>query len=69
MLLRTNFKHDLQQKQSELLSLLRPKSMEDINKALSQYYHRTLYNLDFAQHSRTQLLELINLVNGNASVG
>ena len=69
VLLRTNFKHDLLQKQSELLSLWKEKSMDDINSAISSLYHQTLYNLDFKDYSREQLINLVTLLNGNASVG
>ena len=67
VLLRTNFKHELIQKQSELLSLLKSKSMEEVNTALSALYHQTLYNLDFKDYSREQLINLVNLLNGNSS--
>jgi hypothetical protein len=69
VLLRTNFKHDLVQKQSELLSLMKTKSMEEVNTALSSLYHQTLYNLDFQHYSRDQLAALVSLLNGNASFG
>lgn len=43
--------------------------MEEINNSLSALYHQTLYSLDFASFSRQEILELINLLNGNASLG
>lgn len=69
VLLRVNFKHEVIQKQSELLSLLKSKTVEEINNGLSALYHQTLYNLDFKDYTREQILELINLLNGNSSLG
>ena len=69
VLLRVNFKHDLLQKQSELLSLQKPKSMEEINTSLSALYHQTLYTLDFKDYSRDQLVSLITLLNKDPSIG
>ena len=64
-MLRVNFKHDLLQKQSELLSLQKTKSMEEINNSLSALFHQTLYTLDFKDYSRDQLINLITLLNKN----
>ena len=68
VLLRVNFKHELIQKQSELLSLMKTKSMEEINGSLSQLFHQTLYTLDFKNHSREQLLLLVELLNKNSEI-
>ena len=43
--------------------------MEDVNSAISALYHQTLYNLDFKDYSRDQIINLVTLLNGNASVG
>ena len=48
---------------------MRSKSMEEVNAALSALYHQTLYNLDFKDYSREQLISLVTLVNGNSSFG
>ena len=43
--------------------------MEDTNTAISALYHQTLYNLDFKDYSRDQLINLATLLNGNGSLG
>jgi hypothetical protein len=68
VLLRTHFKHDLLQKHSELLSLLKKKTVEEINGSLSDLYHRTLYNLDFKNFGREEILSMLTTLNGNSSL-
>lgn len=48
VLLRTNFKLELDKKHNELLSLMKKMSLEEVNDFLSSFYHRTFYNLKFS---------------------
>lgn len=68
VLLRTHFKHDLLQKHAELLSLLKTKTIEEINQSLSGLYHKTLYNLSFKDFSREEILGMLTTLNGNSSL-
>lgn len=47
---------------------MKPKTVEEINTGLSALYHQTVYNLDFKDYSREQILELVNHLNGNSSL-
>ena len=67
-MLRVNYKHDIQEKHSDLLALLRSSSMDDINKSLSGLYHQTLYNLDLEAFSRERVIELLTLLNNSNSL-
>ena len=68
VLLRTNFRHELDKKHSELLTLMKSMSLEEINDFLSSFYHRVFYNLNFKSIEREQIINLLTLMNGNSSL-
>lgn len=51
-----------------MLSLLKKKTVEEINASLSDLYHRTLYNLDFKGFSREEIINMLTVLNGNSSL-
>ena len=68
VLLRTNFKLEMDKKHSELLSLMKKSNLEEINDFLNSFYHRTFYNLNFKQIEREKIITLLTLINGNSSL-
>eukprot|EP00919_Chromeraceae_sp_WS-2016_P008385 GHVR01019808.1.p1 GENE.GHVR01019808.1~~GHVR01019808.1.p1 ORF type:complete len:102 (+),score=0.44 GHVR01019808.1:1807-2112(+) len=68
VLLRTNFKLDLEKKHSELLSLLKKYNLEQVNQFLSNLYHKSLYNLNFKVLKKERILDLLALANENSQV-
>ena len=42
--------------------------MEEINTSLSSLFHQTLYTLDFKNHSRDQIVNLVTLLNKNPEI-
>ena len=68
VLLRTNFKLELDKKHGELLSLMKKSDLEEVNTFLNNFYHRTFYNLNFRQVEREKIITLLTLINGNSSL-
>ena len=52
VLLRTNFKLEIHQKNSEFLSLLKSIDFEEVNEFLNSFYHKTFYTMDFKNMQR-----------------
>jgi hypothetical protein len=67
-MLKVNFKMDLKHKNADLLSLLTPKSMDEINRDLGILFHKTLYNLNFNDFKKEEIVDLLTSLNGNASL-
>ncbi len=45
-LIRANYRQNVENKNAELISLLKKVSLDDINSELNSIYHQILYNLD-----------------------
>lgn len=43
-------------------------SLEEMNEFLNNFYHKTLYNMNFKKLEREQVINLLTLMNSNSSL-